>query len=116
MSDSALNKQIHELDALNKITGKEEMLIDNGEYSFRVTVDSLLGYIAKQINAGTLPEEMLNSTSIEEIPEGEELPASARKEGNYYLRVCSHSDAKHNAGLSNNIVVSPNMGLRIISD
>lgn len=46
-------KQIHELNQLNKLNGKEELLIDNGEVTLRVTVDTMLGYIRDQINGST---------------------------------------------------------------
>ena len=46
-------KQIHELNPLAKLSGKEELLIDNGEGTLRVTVDTMLGYIRDQINAST---------------------------------------------------------------
>lgn len=115
MSDNITNRQIHELDPLYKIKGKDEILIDDGKVTYRTTVDTLLGYIAKQINEGTFPEEMFQTASIINIPEGTSLPASGRTPGNYYLRECSYTDAQLNAGLNPTIVVSPNMALRIVN-
>lgn len=109
------NKQITDLDELKKLNGKESVLVDNGEYSYRTTIDTLLGYIANQINAGTFPSEMLKSTSITVIPEGTSLPASARVDGNFYIRECNSEDAS-NIAVNGSIIVSPNMGLKIVSD
>lgn len=110
------SKRITELDLLNKLKGTEEMLIDNGETTLKVTVDSLLGYIAKEINAGTFPSQITDSTTVVIIPEGESLPAVSRIEGNIYYRISSTSDAKLVGGSTTRLKVSPNMGLRIISD
>lgn len=110
------NRQIHELDPLYKLTGKEEVIVDNGEQTFRTTLDTLLGFIVKQVNEGSFPDQMTESSAIVTIPEGENLPASGRKPGNYYLRECSHTRVQINAGLSSTIVVSPNMALRLISE
>ena len=35
------NKRITELQTLAKLTGKEEVLIDNGDETYKITVDSL---------------------------------------------------------------------------
>ena len=110
------NKRITELDPLNKLTGKEEVIIDNGDMTYRVTVDTLLGFIVKKVNEGSFPETMMEAASVVVIPEGERLPASGRTPGSFYLRECSHVKAQINAGLSSNITVSPNMALRIIKD
>lgn len=109
-------KRIQELVTLNKLTGKEEMLIDNGEETLKVTVDSLLGYIAKSINAGQYPSSVTESSAVVVIPEGENLPAASRVEGNIYYRVCSTKEANLSAGYSTRIKVSPNMGLRLVAD
>lgn len=115
-TESATSKRITELQALNKLTGREEILVDNGDTTLRVTVDSLLGYIANQINAGDYPEQMTNASAVVVIDEGEELPAISRIDGNVYYRVVSTKEAKLNAGLTSRIKVSPNMGLKIIAD
>lgn len=110
------NKRITELDPLNKLSGKELLLIDSGneEPSMKITVDTLLGYIAKQINAGTMPDDMYNSCSIIDIPIGEDIPVASRVDGNFYLRTCSIHEAQINAGIPSTIIVSPNMALRIV--
>ena len=110
------NKRITELQSLGKINGKEMMLIDNGEDTFKVTVYSLLGYIAKEINAGTFPEGGLGggASSIIMIPIGEDIPVSSRVDGNYYFRMCDITEARINAGIPMSIRVSPNMGLHIV--
>lgn len=126
-------KQIHELYPLYKLHGKEEVLIDNGDVTLRVTVDTLLGYIRDQIiislggdpTTGTgavYPPTGGDGTSvvagqcIHVIKEGESLPVESRLPNHYYLRVCNTVDAKLSAGLYKLIRVSPNMGLRLITD
>lgn len=109
-------KRITELNTLAKLTGKEEVLIDNGDETYKVTVDSLLGYIANQINAGTYPPSVTDTTNIIIIPEGQDMAVSERIEGNFYLKVSSSTTANIAGGLTSRIRVSPNMGLKIIDD
>lgn len=115
-------KQIHELNPLVKLNGKEEVIIDDGNGTLRVTVDTLLGYIRDQINAsvgsctgsgGTVSK----GTTIHVINQGEEnIPAESRPEGHFYLRVVKASEAQLFSGLPRVIRVSPNMGLRMLVD
>lgn len=110
-----LNKQLSELEILAKLTGKEWMLVDNNELSLKVTVDTLLGYIAKEINRGTISEGAFTASSnIIRIPVGEDLPLVSRQDGNFYLRECDSHNAQISAGIPTNIRVSPNMGLKIV--
>lgn len=113
---SSGNKRIIELDPLNKLSGKELMLIDyaEGETTMKVTVDTLLGYIADQINKGTIPEGVYSSSSIIEIPVGSDIPVASRVDGNFYLRTCELHEAQIAAGIDSTIVVSPNMALKIV--
>ena len=114
-------KQIHELNPLAKLSGKEELLIDNGEGTLNVTVDTMLGYIRDQINAstgggggGTIPE---SATVIHVINKGDpDIPVESRPEGHFYIKVTDVKDAQLASGLPRVIRVSPNMGLRIIDD
>ena len=57
-------KRINELGSLNKLTGKEEILIDNGEDTLKVTVDSLLGYIANSINLVTISYDIIKLSDV----------------------------------------------------
>ena len=109
-------KRITELNTLAKLTGKEEVLIDNGDETYKITVDSLLGYIANQINAGTYPPSVTDTSDIIVIPEGEDMTVSERIEGNFYLKISSTTGASIAGGLTSRIRVSPNMGLKIIND
>lgn len=115
-------KQIHELNPLVKLNGKEEVIIDDGNGTLRVTVDTLLGYIRDQINAsvgsGTGSGGTVNKgTTIHIINQGEEnIPAESRPEGHFYLRVVKASEAQLSSGLPRVIRVSPNMGLRMLVD
>lgn len=115
-------KQIHELNPLVKLNGKEEVIIDDGNGTLRVTVDTLLGYIRDQINAsvgsGTCSGGTVSKgTTIHVINQGEEnIPAESRPEGHFYLRVVKASEAQLSSGLPRVIRVSPNMGLRMLVD
>ena len=114
-------KQIHELNPLAKLSGKELLLIDNGEGTLNVTVDTMLGYIRDQINAstgggggGTIPE---SATVIHVINKGDpDIPVESSPEGHFYIKVTDVKDAQLASGLPRVIRVSPNMGLRIIDD
>ena len=114
-------KQIHELNPLAKLSGKELLLIDNGEGTLNVTVDTMLGYIRDQINAstgggggGTIPESAI---VIHVINKGDpDIPVESRPEGHFYIKVTDVKDAQLASGLPRVIRVSPNMGLRIIDD
>ena len=82
-----------------------------------VTVDSLLGYIANQINAGTggshTPSE---DTGIHKINLGEpDIPASARTKGHFYIREVSVQSAKISAGLPQVLIVGDNLSLRKVN-
>lgn len=119
-------KQIHELNPLAKLTGKEEVLIDDGNGTLRVTVDTLLGYIRDQINAstgsgetggGTEPSTAASTIHIIRMDEGEEnVPVESRPEGHFYIKVVDAIEAQLSSGLPRIIRVSPNMGLRLIDD
>lgn len=115
-------KQIHELQPLVKLNGKEEVIIDDGNGTLRVTVDTLLGYIRDQINASVGGETggggtATEGTVIHVIQKGEEnIPAESRPEGHFYLRVVDANDAQLSTGLPRIVRVSPNMGLRMIVD
>lgn len=117
-------KQIHELTPLNKLQGKEEMLIDNGEVTLRVTVDTLLGYIRDEINASIASQTggsgipvTTGTSCIHFIAEGEEnIPKESRIKGDYYIRVVKGREAHLSTGLPRLIRVSPNMGLRMITN
>lgn len=107
------SKQISELKELAKLSGKEVMLIDNGNNNTKkVTVDTLLGYIRDQILSGGSTTS--TGTSIEIIPEGEELDPESRKEGQFYLNVLSEKDIIESTLIPTSIVVSPSMGLKIV--
>lgn len=117
-------KQIHELTPLNKLQGKEEMLIDNGEVTLRVTVDTLLGYIRDEINASVASQTggsgipvVTDNSCIHFIGEGEEnIPKESRIKGDYYIRVVKGSAAHLSTGLPRFIRVGSNMGLRMITN
>ena len=117
-------KQIHELNPLAKLTGKEELLIDDGNGTLRVTVDTMLGYIRDQINAsaggegGTGGEsEQASTIHVIRMDQGEEnVPVESRPAGHFYIKVVDSIEAQLSSGLPRIIRVSPNMGLRIIDD
>ena len=117
-------KQIHELNPLAKLTGKEELLIDDGNGTLRVTVDTMLGYIRDQINASAGGEdetgggsEQASTIHVIRMDQGEEnVPVESRPAGHFYIKVVDSVEAQISSGLPRIIRVSPNMGLRIIND
>lgn len=110
-------KQIHELTQLNKLNGREDMLIDNGDVTLKVTVDTLLGYIRDQINLSLGGTTSGGGTTIHFIGEGEEnIPVESREKDHYYIRVVKGAEAHLSTGIPRLIRVSPNMGLRMIVD
>lgn len=117
-------KQIHELNPLAKLTGKEELLIDDGNGTLRVTVDTMLGYIRDQINASAGGEdgtggasEQASTIHVIRMDQGEEnVPVESRPAGHFYIKVVDSIEAQLSSGLPRIIRVSPNMGLRIIDD
>lgn len=147
MSEQAVGyydvKQINELNPLYKLNGMEELLIDNGDKTLRVTVDTLLGYIRDTINnpngsggstnndnpsgGGTVVgggstittpvQTVVGASTIHIIHETEEdVPIESRPEGHYYIRVVNATDAQLSTGMPRLIRVSPNMQLRMIID
>lgn len=118
-------KQIHELTPLNKLQGTEEIIIDDGEVTLRVTVDTLLGYIRDQINASIANSQsggsgipvVTESSCIHFIGEGEpDIPKESRIKGDYYIHVVRGNNAHLSTGLPRFIRVGSNMGLRMITN
>ena len=112
-------KQIHELNPLAKLSGKEELLIDDGNGTLRVTFDTMLGYIRDKINAsgGSSQPAPAESSVIHVIQKDEpDIPIESRPEGHYYIKVVDAIEAQLSTGLPRVIRVSPNMGLRLITD
>lgn len=111
-------KRINELNSLNKLTGKEKMLIElpESDETLSVTVDSLLGYIANQINAGTGSYTPSSDSGIHKMNIGDPIiPASARIEGHFYIREVAVQTAKITAGLPQVLVVGDNLSLRKVT-
>lgn len=111
-------KQIHELVELTKLNGREEVIIDNGEVTMRVSVDTLLGYIRDQINGNSSGSGSSSgdNTGIHFLDVGENLPAQSRIKDHFYIRAVSVTDAQIASGLPRTIKVSPNMQLKMVSD
>ena len=110
-------KQIHELTELTKLTGREEVIVDNGEVTTRVSVDTLLGYIRDQINGNSSSGSSSGgNTGIHFLDVGENLPAQSRIKDHFYIRAVSVTDAQIASGLPRTIKVSPNMQLKMVSD
>lgn len=94
-------KRIEELVSLAKLNGKEELLIDNGDTTLKVTVDTLLGYIRDQINSASgggtggvtpsNPEPILHFISSG----SDDIPSESRPEGHYYIRSISTVPAQN---------------------
>lgn len=94
--------QIHELEALTSMTGREQFLIDDGTVTKSVTVDGLLGYFSSRFvgnDENEIDITALNAAScIHLIEPGKEIPASERIKGHYYLKLTeSNVDKIYNA-------------------
>ena len=84
-------RQIHELEALTSMSGREQILIDDGTVTRSVTVDGLLGYFSSRF-VGNEDNEIditaLNSAScIHLIKPGEDIPTEERIKGHFYLKL-----------------------------
>lgn len=111
-------KQIHELNPLSKLSGKEELLIDDGNGTLRVTVDTMLGYIRDQINmsGGNIPVPTESSVIHIIQKDEQDIPVESRQKGHYYIKIVDAIEAQLSTGLPRVIKVSPNMGLRLITE
>jgi len=95
---SLLNtKQIHELESLDRVSGKESILIDNGTVTYKITTDALLGYFINRF-VGNVDEDIdvtaLNAAScIHIIKPGQDIPVNQRVKGHFYLRLSEQNIA-----------------------
>ena len=90
-------KQIHELESLDRVSGKENILIDNGKVTYKITTDALLGYFINRF-VGNVDEDIdvtaLNAAScIHIIKPGQDIPVSQRVKGHFYLRLSEQNIA-----------------------
>jgi len=85
------SKQIHELESLDSMSGKESVLIDDGTVTYRISIDALLGYFVNRF-VGNTDEEIdvtaLNAAScIHIIKAGQDVPVNQRVKGHFYLKL-----------------------------
>ncbi|MDD3121978.1 MAG: hypothetical protein PHC62_00515 [Candidatus Izemoplasmatales bacterium] len=87
--DQLNTRQIHELENLSSLTGREEFLIDDGTVTYRVSVDGILGYFASRFvgnDDDNIDITALNAAScIHIIRPGQTIPYEERIEGHFYL-------------------------------
>ena len=91
-------KQIHELESLDRVSGKENILIDNGTVTYKITTDALLGYFINRF-VGNVDEDIdvtaLNAAScIHIIKPGQDIPVSQRVKGHFYLKLSEQNVKK----------------------
>ncbi len=112
-------KQINELVELASLKGSEYMLIDNGSVTLKVTVDSLLGYIANQVNSGgggsSTPGTSSNGIHFIGVDE-EDIPIESRTAGDFYIRAVSAEDIRLGSDTPSVLNVSPNMRIKIVEE
>lgn len=93
--DSLRTSQIHELDSLTNLTGREQILIDNGEETRSITVDGLLGYFTSRYVGNDeydIDITALNAAScIHIIKPDEEIPENQRIKGHFYLKLSAQN-------------------------
>lgn len=90
-------KQIHELESLDRVSGKENILIDNGKVTYKITTDALLGYFINRF-VGNVDEDIdvtaLNAAScIHIIKPGQDIPVAQRVKGHFYLKLSEQNIA-----------------------
>lgn len=90
-------KQIHELESLDMMSGKESILIDDGKVTYKITTDALLGYFINRFVGNvdeTIDVTALNAAScIHIIKPGQDIPVSQRVKGHFYLRLSEQNIA-----------------------
>ena len=109
-------KKITELDPHVNPKGTDVFIVDIGGETRQISLDSMMSYIVNQINKGTYPEQILTKCNYRttEIPEGEELPVSAREDGHMFLNIMQSTDSTE--FISGTLKVSPNMALKIVNE
>lgn len=84
-------RQINELESLTSMSGREEILIDDGTVTKKVTIDGLLGYFSSRFvgnEDNNIDITALNSAScIHIIKPGENVPSEERIKGHFYLKL-----------------------------
>lgn len=103
ISGSFNTKRIQELPFLAKLNGKEEILIDNGDTTLKVNVDTLLGYIRDQINENSNNSISNSNEKIIHMikDDSENIPSESRPDGHYYIRVVSTINAQTTSDIYN---------------
>ena len=109
------SKTIDELQELGKLNGTEMTIISqDGTQTRKVSIDTIIGYAASVL-AGTNVTPMALSrggTSIEVIPEGEEIPVEQRIPGYFYLELTKQTSIRTKVNVPTSVVVSPTLGLK----
>ena len=113
-------KTIDELQELGKLSGTEKTIISDGYTTKKLSIDTILGYIASRLHGTPVAAVISDNTSITSsasgditfIPEGEEIPVYKRVPGCFYLEEQRQSSIRTEINLPASITVSGNLGLK----
>ena len=109
------SKTIDQLQELGKLSGTEKTIISNGIESKKVSIDTILGYIASRLSnipASSYVPGISGGQSIVFIPEGEEVPVSERTPGSFYLEEVKQTSIRTKINIPTSVNVSKTLGLR----
>lgn len=106
-------KTIDQLQELGKLDGTEKTVVSTGSNTRKVSINTILGYIASRVSGKTinLPETSFGS-GITFIPKGESIPINERTPGAFYLEETNQSSIRTQISVPASIKVSSNLGLR----
>lgn len=89
-------KDIHELEDVSSLSGKEEIIVDDGEVTRKMSLDALLGFFTQRISGDTSDSidvgSLATASCIHVIPYGEDIPVERRIKGHYYIQIASNED------------------------
>lgn len=113
-------KTIDELQELGKLTGTEKTIVSDGIESRKVSIDTIVGYTARNIlNSGTASAKISIPSSsysgnLVFIPEGETIDVTERTPGCFYLEETKQTSIRTKVNMPTSVVVSKTLGLRRI--
>ncbi len=114
-------KDINDLNIISKISGNDMLLVIKDGKAYRITVDTIVGYTAGNLN-GVTPSEPSSSPSTQAsvnqdrdivfIENGKEIPVNKRAPGSFYLEERSQHSVRAQINLPISVTVSKQLGLK----
>ena len=115
MANTLDSKTIDELQELGKITGTEMTIVSqDANQTKKVSIDTIIGYAASILSGVNVAHMALSrgGTSIEIIPEGEEIPVEQRVPGHFYLEITNQTSIRTKVNVPTSVIVSSTLGLK----